>query len=39
MHKHQICFDSVLVITQLKLMIGVDKLFDAGDIDVQYVMT
>jgi hypothetical protein len=40
MHKHQICFDSVLVITQLKLMIGVDKLFDAGKIDeVEYVMT
>jgi hypothetical protein len=40
MKKHQMCFDSVLVITQLKLMMKVDKLFDAGEIDeVDYVMT
>jgi hypothetical protein len=40
MKKHQVCFDSVLVITQLKLMLKVDKLMDVGEIDeVQYVMT
>jgi hypothetical protein len=39
MLKHQRCFDAVLVITQLKLMIGGDKFFDAGDMDeVEYVM-
>jgi len=40
MKKHQICFDSVLVITQLKLVLKVDKLMDVGEIDeVEYVMT
>jgi hypothetical protein len=39
MLKHQRCFDAVLVITQLKLMIGGDKFFDAGEMDeVEYVM-
>jgi hypothetical protein len=40
MLKHQQCFHAVLVITQLKLMIGGDKFLDAGSMDgVEYVMT
>ena len=40
MLKHQKCFDAVLVVTQLKLMIGGDKFLDAGKMDeVKYVMT
>jgi hypothetical protein len=38
MYKHQVCFDAVLVITQLKLMIGGDRLYDGGDFDVENYM-
>lgn len=39
MEKHHICFDACLVMTQLKLMIGVDTLFDSPDMtEVSYTM-
>jgi hypothetical protein len=38
LYKHQVCFDAVLVITQLKLMIGGDRLYDGGEFDVEYYM-
>jgi hypothetical protein len=39
MLKHQRCFDCILVVTQLKFMIGGDRFFDAGKMDeVEYVM-
>ena len=39
MRKHQICFDAVLVITQLKLMLGVDTFFESPKMDgVSYTM-
>jgi hypothetical protein len=38
LYKHQVCFDAVLVITQLKFMIGGDRLYDGGDFDVEYYM-
>jgi hypothetical protein len=38
MYKHQICFESVLIITQLKLQMGGDKLMDSGPYEVEYDM-
>jgi hypothetical protein len=38
LYKHQVCFDAVLVITQLKFMIGGGRLYDGGDFDVEYHM-
>jgi hypothetical protein len=37
-YKHGACFDAVIVITQLKLMIGGDILFRGGEFDVRYHM-
>jgi len=37
-YKHGACFDTILVITQLKLMIGGEKLFRAPEFDVRYYM-
>jgi hypothetical protein len=38
LYKHQSCFDAVLVITQMKLMFGGDKLFNGGDKPGVYYM-
>ena len=37
-YKHGACFDTILDITQLKLMIGGEKLFRAPKFDVRYYM-
>ena len=37
-YKHGACFDAILVITQLKLMIGGEKLFRAPEFAVRYYM-
>eukprot|EP00536_Pseudo-nitzschia_multiseries_P015572 jgi/Psemu1/43107/gm1.43107_g len=34
--KHQLCFEAVVVITQLKLDVGGESLFDGGAYDVTY---
>eukprot|EP00536_Pseudo-nitzschia_multiseries_P013684 jgi/Psemu1/212457/e_gw1.601.3.1 len=36
MWKHQLCFEAVVVITQLKLDVGGESLFDGGAYDVTY---
>ena len=37
MENHKDCFDAVVVITQLKFMLGVNTLFDSPDMtDVSY---
>jgi hypothetical protein len=38
MYKHQSCFDAVVVVTQMKLMFGGDKLFNGGDKPGAYFM-
>ncbi|OEU05889.1 hypothetical protein FRACYDRAFT_257598 [Fragilariopsis cylindrus CCMP1102] len=39
LYKHQVCFDAILVITQLKFMIGGDQLFDGASSKQQCVTT
>jgi hypothetical protein len=38
LYKHQSCFDAVVVVTQMKLMFGGDKLFNGGDKPGTYYM-
>jgi hypothetical protein len=38
LYKHQSCFDAVVVVTQMKLMFGGDKLYNGGDKPGAYYM-